>query len=627
MTPMLGCALVLAAAVALAWLRLLLLQRKAPGPGRKFAALMLLQPVCAGLLYLILWPPGLPVERATMSVLTAGATRTQAAQATGAVVVSLPEAPRHPDARPVPDLATALRRHPDVARLQILGHGLDVRDREAARGRAIDFQPPPLPAGLVELYAPADAAPGAGFAVAGRVHGFAGGEVRLLDPAGQAVDSGILDEAGGFQLTGYSRGPGLAEYALQVLDADGAEAETAPVPVHVRTHDAPRVLLLAGAPNPEFRHLRRWAEDAGLDLHVEVAVGGGVGLGDGPAPASADGFGRFDLVIADERSLAGLGVARRAALAEALAAGTGVLVRTGGELSPAARRSLAELGLAVTGDGRLETLALPQLEDAAMLRARMGPGSADAPFDAALAMEPPPELARRALRPEAADAVVIPVADSDAAFAWWNSHGRGRIGLWTLTDSYRLALAGRADLHAQLWSTAAAALVRPVTEQPPHFPDDARAGRRMAICGLAEEGRVVAPDGASAQVLVDPAAGFASSGAPADGDPSPGCAAYWPLAGGWHLLETAGARWPFHVRAADDMPGVTAAGLQEATLRLAGSAPAISAKDGNRAPLRRGPSWPWFLAWLAASGLLWWLERRRRPAGSAGSVSRRGGVD
>src|SRR5690606_34619113 len=114
---------------------------------------------------------------------------------------------------------------------------------------------------------------------------------------------------------------------------------------------------------------------------------------------------------------------------------------------------------------------------------------------------------RRALRPQAGDAVPLPSAGAGTAFAWWRARGRGRIGLWTLTDSYRLALAGRGDLHGGLWSAAAGALARPAEDAPPRFEAGARAGRRMAVCGLAEaEGRVVAPDGTEAAVLVDPAA-------------------------------------------------------------------------------------------------------------------------
>src|SRR5690606_37246054 len=98
--------------------------------------------------------------------------------------------------------------------------------------------------------------------------------VWLLDPAGRMVDEVDLDEDGGFRLAGAARAPGLVAFSLRLLDADGGELEAAPVPLQVLAGPAPRVLLLSGAPNPEFRHLRRWAEDAGLSLHVEVAVGG-----------------------------------------------------------------------------------------------------------------------------------------------------------------------------------------------------------------------------------------------------------------------------------------------------------------------------------------------------------------
>ena len=604
MTPATGLALVLAAAVVLAWIRLLLRQRRVPGPRWRLALLGLLQPACAGLLYLTLLPPTLPTQPGTMTVLTAGATRDLvASRATGEMLVALPEAPRLAGAEPMPDLATALRRHPGVARLQIVGQGLDPRDRDAARGRALDFEPAPLLRGLVRLDGPERAAPGAAFSVTGGVNGLDGGEVRLLDPAGRLVDGADVGEEGGFHLRGYARAPGLATFALQVFDADGEEVESADVPLHVASDPAPRGLLLSGAPNPEFRHLRRWAEDAGLDLHVEVAVGRGVGLGDGPAPASAEGFGGFDLVILDDRVLASLGASRRAALAQALEAGTGVLLRVTGELPASVRAQAAELGLELGEDAGTETVALPQADDPELLRARLGPGSEDAPFDPALVREAPPELLRRALRPQADDAVPLPSAGADTAFVWWRARGRGRIGLWTLVDSYRLALAGRGDLHGGLWSAMAGTLSRPIEEDAPRFESMPHAGRRMSICGLQDAGTtVLAPDGTRVPVLVDPAAGPAS------------CGGYWPQAGGWHLLLANGGTWPFHVLAAEEAPGLAAAALREGTLRIAGEGSATPAAAGP-APTRRGPSWPWFLAWLAASGLLWWLERRRRTPG------------
>lgn len=596
-------ALLLAFAVVVAWVRLLLGHHRAPGPRWRLPALLLLQPVCAGLLYLTLVPPPLQVEAGTMTVLTAGADPA-ATDISGAVAVAMPEAPDMPDAEPMPDLATALRRHPGTARLQVIGQGLDPRDLDAARGRAVEFKPPPLPPGFVALQAPTRAAPGAGFDVHGRVNAMEGGLVRLLDPAGQVVDAADLGETGRFHLRGYARVSGLARFELRVLDAGGNEIDAAPVPLEITAGPAPRVLLLGGAPGPEFRHLRRWAEDAGLDLHVEVAVGRGVGLGDGPAPSTEEGFGEYDLVILDDRALGTLGAARRNALAQALDGGTGVLVRLGGEASASARAQLADLGMPLSADGGSAEVEFPAVDDAGLLRARLGPGSADAPFDPALAGEAPPELLRRAVRPEAGDAVPLAVPDTGTVFAWWRAQGRGRVGLWTLLDSHRLALAGRGDLHGGLWSAAVATLARPALDRAPGFQALGRAGRRMAICGLPDgDVEVLAPDGTRAAVLADPAAG-------------PGqCGAYWPRAGGWHVLQAGGDSWPFHVLAFDEVPGIAAAELRDATARLSGADGAAVHGSAVPEPARRGPSWPWFLAWLAASGLLWWLERWRPARG------------
>lgn len=591
--------LILGLAVLLAWLRLAVGHRRAPGPRWRMAALVLLQPLCAGLLYLTLVPPEVTVQGGTMTVFTAGA-EAAPARPVGATIIALPGAAAPEGTRHVPDLATALRQHPGTTRLQVIGHGLPPRDREAAEGLAIDFEPPPPAAGLAALHLPDRVAPGGAFGVHGRVEGLHGGEVRLLDPAGQVVDAAVIEGAGGFNLRGYARLPGPVLFRLEVIDADGDPVEAVPLPLAIVDPPPMRVMLVAGAPSAEFRHLRRWAEDAGLELDVEVFVGRGVGLGDGPAPAGPEAWGEFDLVILDTRALGALGPARRQALAQAVESGTGVLVRLEGEVPASARALLADLGLALGDDGGTSEVEFPDGEDAGVLRARLGPGTADAPFDAALAGEPPPPLLRQDVQPASSDAVAVAWADRPGPLAWWTPRGRGRIGVWTLLDSHRLVLAGRGDLHGELWAEAAATLARPAGRTAPHIGPKARAGTRMTICGLdADEATVVAPDGSRTSVLVDPAAG-------------PGrCAAYWPGPGGWHLLQSGDGAWPFHVWAADVAPGVAAADLRNATLALAGEG-ASRGDVGTALPARRGPSWPWFLAWLAASALLWWLERRRR---------------
>lgn len=122
------------AIVALATLLALWRLRHARAAGWKKAALLALQPLCAALLYFALVPPPRAGQAGTLVVASAGSDAQALAAAAGERVVALPEAPALPDVERVPDLASALRRHPGTQRLRIVGDGLPARDRDAAAG-------------------------------------------------------------------------------------------------------------------------------------------------------------------------------------------------------------------------------------------------------------------------------------------------------------------------------------------------------------------------------------------------------------------------------------------------------------------------------------------------------------
>ena len=591
-------------AVAMAWLRLALWRHGAPHDRRgsltRFALLCLLQPVVALLLYFTLLPPRQTTTTGTLVVMTAQADRVALpASLDGQPRVALPEAPAGLDAERVPDLGTALRRHPDVRALHIVGAGLEPRDRDAVDGRALAFSAAPLPHGIVQLSAIAPVATGAGFIASGRVHGVPQATVVLRDPAGQRIDATTVDARGGFRLDGLSRLPGPAQFRIEVLDAKRAVIDTATAPVWTQPAPAPRVWALAGAPNAEWKYLRRWAADAGIPLHLQISLGGGLQLGDAPLPMTADTLRRFDLVLLDARSAAALGDGQRAALVAAIRDGLGVLVRADGALAPGVQRML---GLALTGGDDAEfKLPRPAPDDDAW-RARRGAGTADAPVDTDAVPAGLPTLTRRALRTTSADAIPLLRAADGTAIAWWRAEGRGRIGAWTPTDTYTLALTGHADTHALLWSQALGTLARAGTELSLAAPDDARVPQRVALCGLADGAQVSAPDGTVTRLQRDPATGAA------------GCGGFWPRMAGWHQLTLGDATAQFHVRAADDAPQLHAMAVREHTRQLASRAPSsVAASSGTEGA--RGPAWPWFLGWLFAAGLLWWLERRRPAAG------------
>ncbi|UNK47899.1 carboxypeptidase regulatory-like domain-containing protein [Lysobacter sp. S4-A87] len=568
--------------------------------GWRIVLLLLAQPVCATLLYFALVPPSLPGEAGTLVVATAGATTEQlGAGRGGEAFVALPEAPPLGDVERAPDLATALRQHPGTQRVRIVGAGLEARDRDAARGLALEFSALPLPRGLVELQAPRLVVAGADFVVGGRANDLPGGSAELIDPGRRRVDRIALPADGRFTLTASPRVAGTAGYIIRLRDARQAIVEDVDLPLQAAAATPPRVLLMAGAPGPEVEYLRRWARDAGLTLQTQVSVGGGMQLGDAPVAINAPNLGRFDLVILDERAWSALGDSQRAALNDAINTGLGVLLRVTATPSPAERRRLQALGFAVAGgsDSATVKLATPARDEDAT-RARIGPGTPDAPRLHDAALPDLPALTRRDLRIQPSDAVPLLRDDAGGWLAAWRAQGRGRVALWTLTDSYRLVLAGRDDLHGEMWSSALATIGRAQARSELEIEGEPRQHGRIALCALGAGANVRTPSGDTVALLRDPSTG------------SRNCAAFWPRHSGWHQLRSGEQSLSFFVRAPAAAPGLRAGEMRDATARLAAGS-AVNVAAAVSVPGHPGERWPWWLAWLLASAATWWQERSR----------------
>ncbi|WP_374552043.1 carboxypeptidase regulatory-like domain-containing protein [Sphingobium yanoikuyae] len=585
-------ALLLGAAVLVGWARLLLWQRSAADLGARawrLVTLLLLQPVVALLLYFGLFPPALPVAGATLTVATQGSSRFASA-GKGAHLVALPEAPDMAGAQAVPDLATALRRYPDTRRLVILGQGLVARDRDAARGLAIDYTPPATAAGLIALARPDRIAPGATFAVGGQVAGLPKAQVELLDPAGRVTDAAPVDGEGRFRLTGTARAAGTAEFTLRLRRADGGLVEQAVVPLRIEGDAAPRLLILAGAPGPEVKYLRRWATDAGYAVTVNMSAGGGIALGDGPVAINAASLRRYDLLVADDRAWAGLGGGRGAVL-EAVRGGMGLILRGGGPADGALRSQWRALGFDLSGGNGVAPIALPASLAADRARTRAGIGSDDVPADLNIGDDLLPEAIRMDGVPAGGDVVPLVQDAAGTPLAAWRALGAGRVAVWTGIDSFGLVLSGRGDLYGDWWGRMMAAIVRPAAAAGPAFTGPAWVGERISLCGLKPGASI---DGAP--LAIDPAT--------AD------CAAWWSDRAGWHQVRrTDGSSAAFYIYPANALPAMRTAQMRQAMTLLQGADQKTDSATAARSV--PGPSWPWLLGWLIASALLWWFERSR----------------
>ena len=615
-TPLL---LALAAVTVVVAVRQAVRSRRRGDAAWRLVVLVAGQFALAALLAMFLFPPARGGSDGTLVVLTADSPRPPAGA--GADHVALPEAPTHPGIARVPDLGTALRRHPGTRAIRVVGAGLPARDRDAALGVRVVFEPAPLPAGVAALHAPVRVGAGRRFTVTGRVHGAADARMELLDPAGRRVARVPVAADGGFAVSAIAGPAGSATWTLRHRDAADAVAGTIGLPIEVVPGAPLRILALAGGIGPEQKYLARWALDAGLSLQARANVGGGVDIGGAVPPLSPDGLREVDGVILDDRAWRSLGAGGRAALLDAVRDGVGVLVRLTGDPGAADREAWAAWGFTVARAdiARDVTLAEAAIADASPVAGEGGDAAAasGASVDAAAVRHAPVTLSRRAVAITAADGAPL-LRDADGtALAVWRAEGRGRIAVWNLSDTFRLQLAGRRAAYGSLWAEATGTLARARDDAASDtMPRDARVGARVALCGLGDTATLVAPDGSVVALRVDPATGEAA------------CAAAWPTAAGWHALHDGDRVARFPVRAMDEAPGLVRAAMRDATLALAARA-GVADRPAGAAPTHPGPRWPWLLAWLAVAAGLWWLERsragaERRTASDADHADQRG---
>lgn len=590
--PAVWTGVIIAAAVVTAAVRLLIWHRGAAAgaqaPRWRVGLLIVLGAVCGALLYLTLFPPAAVIRSGDMIVATRGSPAV-IQHAPDDILLALPEAGAVVDAVRVPDLATALRRYPRPESIRIVGGGLTPRDRTPMPA-PLTFAPPPLPRGLVGVAMPGPLAPGAPVAVGGQVGSLPAGFVELLDPAGTVTGRIATVARQRFVLNASARTPGLALFELRLKDAAGNVVEQIAVPVETREQTPPKVLVLAGAPGPETKFLGRWAHDSGIDLSVDIDLGAGVRVGDAPVALTRQSFAELDLVVLDDRRWEAMGAGQRAALTEAVQGGLGLLLRPTGPLSAATRRDWAGLGVALSGGDESVPLSLEPPEPTA-------PADPAAEVEAEDEAEPLPELARRDLDVEGPGAIAMVRDGAGVALASWQARGNGRVGVWTVTDSYALILTGRADRYGEMWSALFSALARAGDDSRAEVEGIARVGVRSALCRLAGAASVEGPEGLRRTLQIDPATGDRA------------CAAFWPERAGWHVIKDGqGRETAFYVQPADAAPSLIAATDREATLALAAATPSQGAASTSRAP---GSPWPWFAVLLIAAALLWWLERQK----------------
>ena len=393
------------------------------------------------------------------------------------------------------------------------------------------------------------------------------------------LDASMQERAGIAQLRAPARALGTLPLRLRALDADEQTLDTHDFRIEVTAPRSPKVLLLAAAPGPETRALRRWAVDTGLDFDSRIQFAPGLVQGGRALAPGAEELGALDLLIIEERAWGALGAGGRATVLAEVENGLGLLLRLTALPNPGLLAELREAGFAI------ERIA--------------GETSAQARLP-----EAPTRLRQLPIRVASAQAVSAVHTDQGEPLALWRARGLGRLGLLWLTDSYRLQAAGHAEAYAGLWSRLTSDLARaPDAAAPgpvlrlPRGQTQAWARERIELCGLRGAPSLFAPDGARLTLAAPDAQG---------------CVATLPsLPGRYRLVDAESTALDFEVRDRAQEAALYAADLLARTRAVASTRAAGA--DSRGSLYAAGAFWPWLLALLAVLALLWWLERPRSP--------------
>lgn len=536
---------------------------------------LMLQGASAALLYFTLFPPDRFAVAERLQILTANAKPVSVLNTAKVRVFALPEATSLSPAERVPDLATVLRRFPGVTEIEVLGDGLPMRDWDAAQGVSVQYKSTPIKQGIVELGLPANTAPGERWVVTGRVAQTAPTTVELLDPGKALVARVLVDAKGHFSLTDMARGPGNVLYQLRVLNAQKKILETLSFPVVTMAPETLQILSVSGGANPELKYLKRWALDAGVNLQSSIALGLGMQIQTAPVSFNASSLRELDLLIIDERAWMALSASSKQALRVAIAEGLGVLLRITGPLSANARAEWRALGFSITESETVQMLRLAEPNQQSNL----------------------PELNRQSIQVQATDAVSLYTDNQGQALGLWRAQQMGRVGVWWLNDSFRLVLAGHPNVYGEMWSQIITTLAR--AKQKPALPLPTKSmwvNERAVFCSLANNASIETAQGQQQKLLLV-----------TQGE-NKNCAAYWPQQAGWHTLKSAEQSQPFYVRAKTEAMALQQRYTQQAMMALTAAQAPTQKNSSVAVP---GLHWPYFLAWLLLTALLWWLERIR----------------
>ena len=420
-------------------------------------------------------------------------------------------------------------REPALTNIDVRGFGLSRSQWHTLPGDvSVDFTAPAIN-GFTNMRWPRTLVAGETLHIGGHYTNQAVDSVitlRLLNPAGAAVDETRVRNEDYFSLSARPRTGGSLVYILQAWAGESLLHEQV-VPLSVGTTAAINIMVEQSAPSFETRQLKNYAAGNGARVLINSQISRGKSISqaanlsdDAEITFSPPMLAAQHVLIMDGRALTLLADQQLKWLADAVAEGLGILIFADTSLLEASGKLKA---------GLLAGLELTSVQDA---QAELVPRLISNP---ASGWQQPLPIAGIQLRAPAADLLIDD--GHGQALVLNKSSGLGHVAVSRIKQSHRWLTAGNRDHWSDYWAALISAVGRPRSDSYllPQ-PDDIfpRIDERTAVCALSNDENLVATliaagaEGTQAEfdILLSPD----KLGSPRQ------CGWFWPQQLGWHQV-------------------------------------------------------------------------------------------
>ncbi|MES2418438.1 MAG: hypothetical protein V4541_09635 [Bacteroidota bacterium] len=236
----------------------------------------------------------------------------------------------------LPDLGYYLQGHPEIKKVKSYGYGLSAYELDKLAPAELVFYPAPIPSGFIACTWSQRLNETESLNVQGTYHNERKAAVKLmLTGMGLAHDSLLVkpgDQAN-FSLNAQPKQLGNGVYRLLALQQkDTLSAE--PIPFTVIPKREPKILILASAPDFEYKFLKKWLFEQHYQLIMRTRTSKGKYSTDflntkemEVKNISTHLLKDIDLLVLDERELTALSNNEKAAITQSINNGMGRILR------------------------------------------------------------------------------------------------------------------------------------------------------------------------------------------------------------------------------------------------------------------------------------------------------------